>query len=107
MLRLSSFNLIHSESTEATRVLLEFRGKTVTGHSLSMKLEEVLYDLSLCTLNMSFLEPHCARPRARHSGARVGRTELVPAEMNVIACQYNSDTDMVRVQRTPGVGLLP
>lgn len=88
-------------------MLPAFREKTVTGRSLSTKQEEVVYDLSLCSLNMTFLEPYCARPRARHSGATVGRTELVPAEMNVIACQYNSDTDMVRVQRTPGVRLLP
>lgn len=88
-------------------MLLAFREKTVTGHSLSTKLEEAVYDLSLCTLNMSFLEPHCARPRARPSGASIGRTELVPAEMNVITCQFNSNPDMVRVQRTPVVGLLP
>lgn len=88
-------------------MLLAFRETTVKGRSLSMKLEEAAYDPSLCSLDMSFLEPHCAKLRARQSGAMVGRTVLVPAEMNVIACQYNSNKDMARVQMTRGVRLVP
>lgn len=73
----------------------------------SMKPEEAAYDPSLCSLNVRFLEPDCAKLTARHTGAMVGRTELVPAEMNVIACQGNSNKAMGRVQLTCGVRLLP
>lgn len=92
---------------DVTRVLPAFREMTDKGHSLSMKLEEGAYDPSQCSLNMSFLEPHWAKLRARHGGAKVGRIELVPTEVNVITCQYNSNKDMVRVQMTCGVRLLP
>lgn len=85
-------------------MLLALREMTVK----SMKPEEAAYDPSLCSLNVRrFLEPDCAKLMARHTGAMVGRTELVPAEMNVIACQSNSNKAMVRVQLTCGVRLLP
>lgn len=72
-------------------MLLAFRKMTVK----SMKPEEAAYAPSLCFLNMRFLEPDCAKLTARHTGATVGRTELVPAEMDVIACQGNSNRAMV------------
>lgn len=55
-------------------MLLALREMTVK----SMKPEEAAYDPSLCFLNVRFLEPDCAKLTARHTGAMVGRTELVP-----------------------------
>lgn len=84
-------------------VLLAFREMTVK----SMKPEEAAYDLPLCSLNVRFLEPDCAKLTARRTGAMVGRPELVPAEMNVITCQGNPNKATGRAQMTCGVRLLP